>query len=292
MQPTFDAALIHDLRLRVIGHNEAHPGAKTKLGDLRKEYIQGYRRRKSGLGAMASVDAYLATLASNSTSANPNSTLPYISVPLSSLPVYESGAVLFAYLAFPEPDADIQRGEAQVALCKLALEAMAEEDSLFKWVPRLIKPGHLMMSDKDVARILRTFDGRIQDRLIAARMAIPFLQQAESGGPPRLPNGVTQLSISQLAEFVLASSSEESPVNLQSRVWSPSLPVIHVAVATEVALHLAHRSGAPRLNVHVLARSSDFIRFVVQEAEKYEPLFTLAPKLELALDRLVRFRLT
>ena len=31
-RPVFDAAIIHDLRLRVISHNEAHPDAKTKLG--------------------------------------------------------------------------------------------------------------------------------------------------------------------------------------------------------------------------------------------------------------------
>lgn len=291
-RPTFTAELIHDLRLRVISHNEAHPSAKTKLGDLRKEYVQGYRRSNPGQRAMQRVDAYLAGLAKDVAEADLNRALPYIGVPLSTLPVYESGAVLFAYLAFPEPDADIQRGEAQVALCNLALHAMAQEDPASMWVPQPIKPGHLIMSEQDVARIMRTFDGRLRDRLVAARMAIPLLQEAEAGSPPKLPDGVARLSISQMSEFVLDVSSEGSPGNVRSRVWAPSLPVIHLATATAVALSLAQRSGAPRLDVHVLGRSPDFIRFVVQEAEKYEHLFALAPKLELALGRLVRFRLT
>lgn len=63
MRPTFDAALIGDLRQRVISHNEAHPGAKAKLGDLIKAYERGYRRSNPGVRAMEKVDGMLNRLA-------------------------------------------------------------------------------------------------------------------------------------------------------------------------------------------------------------------------------------
>lgn len=63
MRPTFDAQLIADLRLRVIEHNEAHPQAKVKLGELRKVYEKNFRRSNPGARAMHHVDRQLAQLA-------------------------------------------------------------------------------------------------------------------------------------------------------------------------------------------------------------------------------------
>ncbi len=63
MRPTFDAALIGELRSRVIRHNEAHPQARAKLGDLIKAYERGFRRTNPGARAMEKVDTLLDTLA-------------------------------------------------------------------------------------------------------------------------------------------------------------------------------------------------------------------------------------
>lgn len=292
MRPPRDAGLIQDLRLRVIHHNKAHPDAKTKLGDLIKNYKRGYRPPESELRATESVDAYLATLVDGHLNAVPDQVLPWVGVPLSSLPVYEAGAVLFAYLAFPEPDADIRRGEAQIALCNLALQAMAHEDPASQWAPQMMKPGYLLMKDQEVTRIMGEFDRRLRDRRTAARMAIPILQAAETGYPAKLPKGVTQLSIAQMAQFVVREAGEKDPINLRSRTWTPSLPVLHIAIAAEVALDLARTANAPVLDVQLLMRSEDFIRFVVEQAEMYEAILPLAPKLEQSLLQLVRFRLT
>lgn len=289
----FTAELTQNLRLRVISHNEAHPEATTKLGDLKKQYEREYRGDNPSERAMDRVDAYLAEIAREAEAGFSRPASPWIGVPLSLLPVYESGAVLFAFLAFPGTDEGIERGEAQVALCSLALHAMAQKDPASIWVPQLIKPGHLMFPKRNLDRIMRTFDRRLQDRLVAAAIAIPLLQEAEAGTAAfAAPEGVTRLSISQLANSALKLSNEGSPVNVQSRVWAPSLPVIHLAIATAVAISQAQRSGAEGLDVHVLCCSPNFVRFVVQEAERYEALFALAPKLGLALERLVRFRLT
>ena len=75
-RPVFDAAIIHDLRLRVISHNEAHPDAKTKLAELRKLYERGFRGSTPGLRAMSRVDAHLASLAQGGAGTEPADTPP------------------------------------------------------------------------------------------------------------------------------------------------------------------------------------------------------------------------
>ncbi len=63
MRPTFDAALIAHLKARVVDHNEAHPGAKTKLGELRKVYERNFRRANPGVRALQKVEQHLEALA-------------------------------------------------------------------------------------------------------------------------------------------------------------------------------------------------------------------------------------
>ena len=287
-----DPALDNELWLRVLRHNEAHPNAKTKLGDLTKIHDKHRRSGSPAARGMAAVDAHLETLAQSTGPASPE--LPCIGLPLSRLPAYEAGAVLFSYLAYPEPGVgdDAQRADARAALCNRALHAIGNEDENWRWSVQSLAPAYLLMSDREVARVLRRFDRLIEDRLTAARMAIPFLQEAETGAPAKVPERSTPGSIAQMAEFVLPGTTENDPVNVRSRIWSPSLPVLHIAVATEIAFSLALKANVPKLAATDLVRSPDLIRFVVSEAEKYEVLLTLAPKLELALERLVRFRLT
>ncbi len=67
MRPTFDAALIADLRHRVIEHNERHPTARAKLGDLRKVYERNFRRSNPGARAMNHVEQHLDRLAKSET---------------------------------------------------------------------------------------------------------------------------------------------------------------------------------------------------------------------------------
>ena len=285
----FTADLTQSLRLRVASHNNAYPEAATKLGDLKALYKREHQGDDPGGRAMGSVDAHLAELVQKAEADLSGRVLPTISVPLSSLPVYESGATLFAFLAFPGADEAIERGEAHVALCSLALHAMAHRDPASIWVPQLVKPGYLMFPKRNVDRVLRTFDRRFQDRMVAAAMAMPLLQEAETGRVA--PDGTAHLSISQLASSVLELSGEESPVNVQSRIWALSLPVVHLAVATADVISQAQKGGAQGLDVQILCCDPHFVRSVVQKAERYEALFALAPKLALALKRLVRFRL-
>ncbi len=272
-------------------HNQAHPQAPTTLRELKEEYTRGYRGANPGAGAMARVDDYLQDLARRA-EADTSRLIPNcIGLPMSSQPVYESGAILFAYLAFPGPNEEKERTHAMITLCSTALHMMAEKDPASVWVPQLIKPGYLLFPEQSVDRVLRTFGRRLRDRLIAALMAFPLLKEAETGRASEMPPGVTRLSVAQLATYAAEFSAEESPVNVQSRVWAPSLPVIHLAMATVDATRLGREAGAMDQQVHLLCCNPHFIRIVVAKAEKYERLLPLAPQLQLALERLVRFRL-
>jgi len=221
---------------------------------------------------------------------------PEINIPLSSLPMYECGAILFTYLAFPEPGAEEARGTAHAALCHLALRAISQDDPSGRWAPQIIKPGYALLTESDVRTALRTMDRRLSDRLKAAIVAKPFLEQATNGQAPRLPPGVDHLSIENMAEYLLFRAKENADVgdvkNFHARVWRASLPVIHLAVALNVLFECTKPAGLEKLAVHDLIRSPEAIEFLVETAQPLESIFPQITKLGISDDTLLRFRLT
>jgi hypothetical protein len=83
-----------------------------------------------------------------------------IAIRLSSLPVYECGATLFTYLAFPEPGMDDRRAEAHAALCHLALRAMVQDDPAALWTPQLVKLGYALHTENQARLAAKTIDRR------------------------------------------------------------------------------------------------------------------------------------
>ena len=112
---------------------------------------------------------------------------PEINIPLSSFPMYACGAILFSYLAFPEPDAKESRAEVHAALCHVAIRAISQDEPDGQWSPEIIKPGYALLTESDVRTALRTVDRRLGDRLKAAIVAKLFLEQATTGQAPRPP---------------------------------------------------------------------------------------------------------
>jgi hypothetical protein len=148
------------------------------------------------------------------------------------LALFECGASLLALLAFPSAT-DEERAEIEASLCANHLRAVFEETGDGD------KPVKAKYAFRDLQVInsdLRTFDRLIRDRIVAARVAIPFLQRA-SGHGLKLPSSVKRLSINQLAEFVMKEANQSNPENFKTRVWRPSLPVIHLAAAVVVAMN-------------------------------------------------------
>src|ERR1700736_4823117 len=59
--------------------------------------------------------------------------------------------------------------------------------------------------------------------MVAARMAVPFLQEVELGKRPKLPKSIKRQSLNEMAAFVAGEVGQSEPQNVESRVWRPSL---------------------------------------------------------------------
>jgi hypothetical protein len=93
--------------------------------------------------------------------------------------------------------------------------------------------------------------------MIAARMAYPFLKEAESGKLPALPAGLKRFSLNQMAELVLSDAGQADAENVETRIWRPSRPVIHLATAVHGYLHLV-LPVAMRITFTVTPISAEF----------------------------------
>ena len=114
------------------------------------------------------------------------------------LEVYEIGAMLVTWLAFPgEKESEERRGRVHASLCAYALRAKYQSDPEWLVSPQRIKPLHAVRTQWDIDRDLRTLERRFRDRMIAARMAIGFLKEPVTSEVPKLPAGIQRLSVNK-----------------------------------------------------------------------------------------------
>ena len=125
--------------------------------------------------------------------------------------------------------------------------------------------------------------------MIAARMAIGFLKEALTGEAPKLLAGIERMSVNQMAELVLDDAGYTEPENVETRIWRPSLPVIHLATAIQLMLQLAE-PDAGRLGLEALLLDRGIIELVVRTAE-YHRSVLMQSRLQIDPDKLIRFRL-
>lgn len=138
--------------------------------------------------------------------------------------VYEVGAALLVLLSCPVEKSEIRNGDLHASLCALAPWRRYLDDPN-NTTPITAKPQYLFREWKRIVRDVSLVDKRLRQRLVASRIAIPFLQQEESGKPPILPAGIKRLSINQLAEFVMEDAEQNDANNVERRYWTPRRPV-------------------------------------------------------------------
>jgi hypothetical protein len=155
------------------------------------------------------------------------------SIDFKRLEVYEAGALLVTLLAYPgkSDHEEKRRSHVHTSLCACALRAIYEMDPDRAVSPQLIKPIYAFQTERNCSLGLRTLRRRLRHRMIAARMAYPFLKKAESGEVPKLPARIRRLSINAMAELVLDDAGHSDPENVETRIWRQSRPVIHLASA-------------------------------------------------------------
>jgi hypothetical protein len=204
--------------------------------------------------------------------------------------VYESGATLLAVLAYPVDDADeSRRMAAHASLCHHALKIQYSND-LDDWGAKAVKLPHVFRDPRLAARETRIVQKRLCERLVAGRMAVPFLQRAELGYVPVLPAKIKRLSLKQMCEFVQDDAEQSDAQNVKRRYWDPSRLVIHIAAAAAVVGQEQVRAGKDLDFTQLLLRR-DLIEDIVRRAELFETLITGDPKFPVKADSLIQLRL-
>jgi hypothetical protein len=200
------------------------------------------------------------------------------------LEVYEVGALVLTWLAFPgERETEELRSRVHASLCAYALRAKYESEPEWLGSPQPIKPVYALRSQLDINRDLRTLERRFRDRMIAARMAIGFLKEAV------LPAAINRVSVNQMARLVLDDAGYTDPENVESRIWRPSLPVIHIATAIQLMLQLAEPVTGP-LGLEALLLDRGIIELVVRAAQYHESVI-LRSRLQIDAETLVKIRM-
>src|SRR5712671_2687353 len=123
-----------------------------------------------------------------------------------------------------------------------------------------MKPIYALRHQHENDRYLRTLERRVRDRMVAGRMAIGFLKEAATG---EVPACIKRLSINEMAQLVLDDVQYSEPENVETRIWRPSLPVIHLASALQLLLHLAEPVTGP-IGLEALLLGRNVIELLVR----------------------------
>jgi hypothetical protein len=204
----------------------------------------------------------------------------------SKIEVFEAGAALLALLAYPEGGSDNKRSNLHTSLCALAIRAIYPLDSESAHRPQPIKPIYAFRTQREIDRDLRTLRRRHRDRMIAGRMAVAFLQEAY-GVEPKLPAAAGRLSINALSTLVADDAGYTEAENVESRIWRPSLPVIHLAAA----IHILLRAVPGRFDAGHLMTSRAWIEWIIRAAEEFEELFVRSGYRGIDAKKLIKIRL-
>ncbi len=205
---------------------------------------------------------------------------------------YEAGALVVALLAHPEEnEGEAFRGTFN-SLCALTLRLRAATDIQWALNWQSIRPVHAFVAEQKIERTFRTVRHRLNQRVISAQMLMPFLMEASTGTVPALPPGPGRaLSINRVAALACENNGLSNAENVESRIWRPSLPVIHVAAAIELLGSGLRRPGYRPFNFWDLFVSRSVIARVIISAQEIEELIPRSRRLRIPPDRLIRLRL-
>ena len=207
------------------------------------------------------------------------------------LQTYEAGAVLVTVLAYPSGNEEGKRPALHQALCALVLRARYETDPNWGNSPQLIKPIYALCPESQISKSLKTLKRRLRDRMIAGRMAAAFLQEIFMGKVPKLPDGVRRLSVNQMAELVLEDAGQTDSENVETRIWRPSLPVIHLAAACQVLIQQTEREMGLVIHIGNLLQNREVIEHVIRTAEEFRQLLAKSPRLRVDPNTQVQIHL-
>jgi hypothetical protein len=205
----------------------------------------------------------------------------------------ECGSILISLLAYPKDDKnDTDRSNLQASLCHLLYRSKAELDPDWAITLQLIKPIYALRDQKAIGRDLRQLKRRLNDRMVAAKMALAFLQEVQLGDAFVLPKGLKQLSMNQLSEFVLGDAGYISSENLETRIWRESLPVIHLATATATLINELEHAGVASPSIGYILTCPDLVKRIVEISHLHAEMLIKSTKLSIDKEQLVVLKIS
>ena len=127
---------------------------------------------------------------------------------------FEIGARLMAILAFPNASEVAELTAAQQALCTEHVSVTADADPELGDELRQRFPDYSKLDRGTIRKHLRKTRTRYRDRMVAARMARGFFQEALTKMPAVLPESMARLSLNELSKLVLSESGQSDSENV------------------------------------------------------------------------------
>jgi len=230
-------------------------------------------------------------------------------------PGYLPGARILALLAHPpRASSDKKWRQAELQLCRSVLLARQQIDPAWAQVEQSVVPEHLIYPSLGIEQKLEKLRVLHGHRMAAAHVAIPFFQEAlrRGGGDSKTKRRIPtidsriQMTIDQEADrqdwlklqnISLKARFPWDDHNFEQRVFRPSLPVLHLAVAVAVVIdrsQKALRTGSseeptsassdmagPQISIADFLLDPAYALTAVRLAEEYERLIPDLPKVRI-----------
>jgi hypothetical protein len=141
--------------------------------------------------------------------------------------------------------------------------------------------GLVAISPKWTRAKLRTARCRLADRNETARSVRPWASELIGLGPHRSIDGNRKFTQRQIALW-LCGGAEEKAIRFQERVWRPTRPVLHYAIAIDETLaELNSAENAVELDLRHIA----VFRAIVERGEQLAPRIAADPRFAIDPDQ-------
>jgi hypothetical protein len=148
------------------------------------------------------------------------------------------------------------------------------------------QPAHPEATLRDFERAYRKGSRRVQNRLAAAQLVMPFFREA-LGLPTSQSPRVSQLSPHEMADLALSDMLENNPRRIGTRVWARTQPVLHIATAAAIYDEVKGSGDPPIDFAHILVNVRVAKR-VLRLADRILPVLQKMKQVDLANVDFVR----
>lgn len=207
------------------------------------------------------------------------------------MPDVITGAMFSAILAWPTSSEVVAFHNASEELAARAVRLTKDQNPAVMSELQAGWPQHnwaaIEARSRKAKPALGYFEKRLQQRMAAARIGIGMTYLQLFGLQAVLPPTMTASSIDQFCKLIRRDVSISDPENIEKLVWRKSLPVLHLAIATQLYMTGKY---ADRVGLGYNLEDIDFYRDVVELARQLEPMIHDHPGILITRDQQTQVR--